>query len=170
MDTQVKNIPDPFKEPEEYKDEIIDMMRKFELIVGELYQAYAKKFPGQAEFWNKISQEESVHAYWLETLNLHSGSKRLYFNDRRFNLAPIKLSIEHVREAITGAGKVIKLIEALAIANDIEQGMIEKKFFEVFEGDSPKFKDTLRKLQKETIEHGARVSAFLSEEREKVFS
>lgn len=141
-------------------------MRKQELLVGELYNIFAEKFPEHAGFWSKLFQEEHVHAYWLETLSLHSSSGKVYFNEGRFDLAPINEMIDHVNGLIEKAKEGMSLIEALAAANDIEQGMIEKKFFEVFKGDSAEFEKTLAQLKKETAEHAERVREFFNRVKE----
>lgn len=158
-----QNDLNPLKEPEKYQTTVIDLMKKFELVVGDLYKVFAEKFPDSSDFWNRLFEEEQKHAYWLETLSLHSSSGKVYFNEGRFNIAPINESIENVN-AITEKAKMgnMSLLEALAAANDTEQGMIERKHFEVFEGDSAEFKKTLFQLKKETMDHAARVSDFFN--------
>jgi hypothetical protein len=158
-----QNDLNPLKDPAAYQTTVIDLMKKFELVVGDLYNVFAEKFPESSDFWNKLFKEEQTHAYWLETLSLHSSSGKIYFNEGRFNLAPINESIEHVSGIIEKAKRgEMTLLEALAAANDTEQGMIERKYFEVFEGDSAEFKKTLFQLRKETMEHAARVSDFFN--------
>jgi rubrerythrin len=51
----------------------------------------------------------------------------------------------------------ISLIKALSIARDIENGLIEKKFFEVFEGDPIELKQVLLNLAAATREHHNRI-------------
>ena len=57
---------------------------------------------------------------------------------------------------------------ALSISNDIENGMIEGKFFEVFESDSAEIKETFEMLERATMQHRERVEAFWENERAKI--
>ena len=61
----------------------------------------------------------------------------------------------------------LKLINALSIAVDIEQTMLENKFFQVFETDSIELKNVLQALEKATQEHLKKVKDFWEEERTK---
>lgn len=165
MEDQNPSGINPFKEPQKYQETIVDLMKKCELLIGELYGVYAEKFPEHKDFWMKLHDEEEVHSYWLETLSLHSGNNDVYFNEKRFNMAPIKGFIEHVSNNIERAKGEMTILEALAASNDIEQGMIENKYFEIFEGDSAEFKKTMFNLEKETMDHAERVKEFLEKER-----
>ena len=51
----------------------------------------------------------------------------------------------------------MKPVNALSIANAIEQSLLESKFFEVFETDSAELKRLLLKLRDETREHARSV-------------
>jgi len=59
----------------------------------------------------------------------------------------------------------ISLIKALSIARDIESGLIEKKFFEVFEGDPIELKHVLLNLVAATREHYNRIEKAWKETR-----
>ncbi|TET10801.1 MAG: hypothetical protein E3J83_00055 [Candidatus Atribacteria bacterium] len=59
----------------------------------------------------------------------------------------------------------ISLIKALSIARDIENGLIEKKFFEIFEGDPIELKHVLLNLAAATREHYNRIEKVWKETR-----
>jgi len=56
----------------------------------------------------------------------------------------------------------MELINALSIAQQIEQAMIEKKYFEVIEGVSANVKHLLLNLTSETEEHIRRVQELVA--------
>jgi rubrerythrin len=148
----------PLKNPDEYQDLVLETMKKYEVLIGELYAIYAEKIPDHKEFWTSISKEEGTHAYWLETLSSNLSNKQVFFNEDRFNLAPLAQCIIDVTNRIKQAKESdVSIMEALAISNDIEQGMIERKFFEVYESDSVEINRTLLMLKEATILHEKKV-------------
>lgn len=144
----------PLKNPEEYQDKVLELMRSYELLLAELYDIYSKKFIGNKEFWLKTSNEEKTHAYWIETLANKIGDGRIYFNKERFNISPLNECIAEANMKISQAkNEDLAMIEAVSISLIIEKGMIERNFFEVFESDSPEIKKTFDMLRIATIEH-----------------
>ena len=123
-----------FKNPVEYQENVLELMKSYELLLEDLYAAYAKKFPEYIEFWTKISKEEESHAYWIETLRNQIGNKEVYFNEERFNIQPLNECIKEAQAKVVEANsESITMIEAISSSVVIESGMIERKFFEVFE-------------------------------------
>jgi rubrerythrin len=157
------------KNPIEYQDKVLELMRSYELLLGALYLTYAEKFTEQADFWHKIAEEEKTHAYWIETLKNQIGNKSIYFNEKRFNIPPLKECISEVEARISDAkGGDLALIEAISISVGIENGMIERNFFEVFESDSVEIKKTFNMLRMATLEHEKSVRFLWDTERAKL--
>jgi hemoglobin-like flavoprotein len=61
----------------------------------------------------------------------------------------------------------ISILEAMASSINIENGMIERNFFEVFESDSPEIKKTFNMLREATLEHEKLVKAVWGIEKAK---
>jgi rubrerythrin len=160
----------PIKNPEEYQEKLLYLMKRYEILLGELYSEYAEKFPEYADFWNTISKEEGTHAYWIETLAGQIGSYKIFFNETRFNIAPLNICIDEVVKVIDDAKKEpISILEAMATSINIENGMIERNFFEVFESDSPEIKKTFNMLREATLGHEQRVKDMWAVERARSF-
>ena len=69
-------------------------------------------------------------------------------------MAPIVACIDDIKLKIEEDKKAeISERDALAVSINLESGMIEKKFFEVFEADSTEIRKTLSSLEKETEHH-----------------
>ncbi|MDX9913490.1 MAG: hypothetical protein RBS77_02835 [Candidatus Moranbacteria bacterium] len=146
-------------------EDVIELMRSYELFLKDLYHFFAQKIPQEKEFWLRLSEEENKHAYWLEVLGMNIEKRGISLNgDDRFNLPLIKSSIEHVKEALDDFKKIeLSFFDALTFAKDIENSMIEKKFFEVFYGIDDDFDRVMKLLKEETKKHSERIEEKLQE-------
>jgi len=162
----MENEINPLKNPNKYQDRVLELMKGYENLIGDLYSVYAEKDLSYADFWKKISEEERTHAYWIETLANSIGSGKVHFDEERFNIAPLEQVTNDIKTKIDYAQKnEINALNALSISNDLEGGMIERKFFEVFESDSAEIKQTLSMLEDATIKHESLVHEMWEKER-----
>lgn len=150
---------------ENKNEDVLELMRGYELLLKDLYALFALKIPTEKEFWIKLSEEENKHAYWLEVLAMNIQKQEISLNDdSRFNLPLIKSSILHVQEALDDFQKSeISFFDALTFASDTENSMIEKKFFEVFYGINDDFDRVMKLLKEETEKHKERIEEKLAE-------
>jgi len=138
--------------------EIIELLAEHEKGISRLYQEYARKFPEQKDFWSKIAREEIEHASWIFKLRSKAKEGLLYFKEGRFKIEAIKTSLEYLKSQIAEAqNNKISAKNAVSVARDIESGLIEKKFFEVFEPDCREIKEVLLDLAAATREHYNRI-------------
>ncbi|MEA2022209.1 MAG: hypothetical protein U9N08_07025 [Candidatus Caldatribacteriota bacterium] len=144
----------------------IKLLAEHEKVISQLYKEYARKFPEQKDFWSKIAREEIEHASWIFKLRSQTEEGSLYFKEGRFKSEAIKTSLKYVKSQITKAqNKKISAKNALSIARDLESGLIEKKFFEIFESDCREIKQVLRDLAAATREHRNRIEKAWKETR-----
>ena len=144
---EIKNVQDP----NDYQHMLVDMMIQYEKMMGELYRIYAQAYPEYKDFWEEIACEEDEHASWLA---MFLNRDDAYFSKERFGIIPVEYCIKEVQEKIQEAKEnPPKIILALGNSMNIENGMIENKFFEVYEGDSEEFKRILANLKIATKEH-----------------
>jgi len=137
---------------------VIKLLAEHEKVIGQLYKEYARKFPEQKGFWLKIAAEEIEHASWIFKLRSQAEKDLLYFKEGRFKTEAIETSLEYVKSQITEAQyNKISAKNALSVARDLESGLIEKKFFEVFEPDCREIKQVLLNLAAATREHYNRI-------------
>ena len=138
--------------------EVIEILAKHEEAAGQLYEEYAQRFPDYKDFWSTLTGDEMEHAVWIRGLHSQIEEGSVYFKEGRFKMEAIKNSLDYLKGRLTEAQKEeISLIKALSIARDIEKALIEKKFFEVFEGDSVELKEVLLNLEAATKEHMDRI-------------
>ena len=144
--------------------QIIDQMAKNEILVSVLYKIYAEKFPEQKEFWSNISNDETVHAQWLNAYIGDVVKNKIYINKDRFSLGPAVDFSNFIQKHIDEAkNATIDLIKALAISYDLENSMLEHRYFEIYESDSVELKHVFENLRLATSKHAKSVRDMLDQ-------
>lgn len=139
---------------------IIELLSQNELTISKLYSTYAEKFPEYAEFWTKIAQEEVNHSDAVLKLTKYLDNKKLFFNPDRFTQETINHSINFKKKLIEEAQtQNISFINAISMAFTLEEALLEKNFFEIFETDDPKFQEAMDYLAKSTQKHIREIKA-----------
>ncbi|MHC4499824.1 MAG: ferritin family protein [Planctomycetota bacterium] len=144
----------------------IEILAKHELAISQLYMACAERFPAYKDFWRELSEEETEHARWINELHSKVEDGRVYFNENRFQTAAIARSLQYIQELQQKVPQPdFSLINALSAAVAIEDALIENKYFEAFEADSPALKEVLRILAEATDKHRTRIHKAKSENK-----
>jgi rubrerythrin len=145
---------------------MIEMMAGNEETISKLYKTYAEKFPAHKEFWSQLAEEELEHADWIDKFYSQVKEGSVHFNEKRFTIEAIESLRNVVNNELARVQKEdIALLDALCIALDIENALVENKFFEVFEGDSVKLKHLFIELADGTNEHRDRIKKALDKNR-----
>ena len=133
---------------------ILGLLKEHEIALSQLYEVYASTFPEFENFWAGLSVEEKQHAEWIDKLKAIVVESPNDFVVDRFPLAAIEHSIGYVREQILKAQQQdITPTQAFSTALDLEEGLLEKKLFETFDGDSKEIERTLALLDQYTQNH-----------------
>lgn len=147
--------------------DVLEMMAKNEEELRQLYKVYSEKFPDYKDFWWGLAVEETQHAIWIREFRSHVKEGRMEFNENRFDVDTIKVFRDYVKDMISHVQKQeMSLKGALNISLDIESGLIEKRFFEIFETDSEALKFVLNDLSNSTKRHFERIQKVLDKIRE----
>jgi len=110
--------------------------------------------------------EEIQHTDWINTLQTRFEESTEDFVVERFPIGAVEHSTEYIKKlANTTRQSDMLLINALSTAVHFEQALIEKKYFEVFEGDSAKTKKILSLLAQSTQKHYEKLHAVWQEHR-----
>ncbi|HBI33823.1 MAG TPA: hypothetical protein DEA43_04240 [Candidatus Moranbacteria bacterium] len=149
----------------EYQLEIISQMAKNEIKLSELYAKYAHAFPTRREFWNDIAREEVSHSAWIDTLKKRVEEGFIQFSSDRFNMDLLNDFYKYVQAEELKISEEMPLISALVASKEIEETLLEKKFFEVFKGDAPELEILLLALEYSTKNHREIVIKAWEEER-----
>jgi rubrerythrin len=136
----------------------LNKLATLEESTGKLYKAYAEIFPDYRQFWSDLSNEEVQHAGWLRKLHNDVVRGSTTFRENRFNEIAIQTFINYLNDEYS---KVMSrervLINALSITLYIEESLIEREYYDVFDRDSPELKQTLSNLVNATKNHIERV-------------
>ena len=139
----------------------IELMQRIEDSVAQLYETYAQKFPEHANFWMTIALQENMHADWVRGLGAMLSSGTMSFKEDRFSIEQLQQSLDDLRNELQTARQTdYSISEATAIALKLEESLIEKSFFEIFESDSQEMKEVFEDLTKDTQEHIAKLEKF----------
>jgi hypothetical protein len=137
--------------------DLLDMLAEHELLLEKLYEVYAEKLPSWSDFWNELAAEESEHEQMIRALQQKVEQGSIACQPGRFSEEVLKNSLDYVRGELARARALpIELIEALSTARDLEDSLIERHFFDVFDDDSKEMTETLRLLAARTSAHRAR--------------
>ncbi|MFA5349206.1 MAG: hypothetical protein WC309_02425 [Candidatus Paceibacterota bacterium] len=155
-------------ELKEYQLRILELLTVHEEGMSELYSIYSQKFPTKNNLWSTLSQEEVTHASWIRKLTDMVKGGTVYFNEGRFTVEALESSLRELQGEIAKAKGDIPLISALSTGYYFEMALLERKFYEVFEGDSVELKHLLVSLEEGTKQHQDRIKEALNEERQKM--
>jgi len=134
--------------------EIINLLADNESRIGRLYSAYAEKFPEYYNFWILLASEEEAHSQWIKDLHGDVLKGSLFFDSERFDVKAIKLFADYLEQkSVELKEKDFDLKKALGIAFDIENALIESRWFEIYKTDQPSLRFSLKRLQDATNNH-----------------
>jgi hypothetical protein len=137
--------------------DLLDMLAEHELTLERLYEVYAEKLPKWGDFWSELAAEESEHEQMIRALKLKVEQGSIVCQPGRFSVEALKNSLDYVRGELARARALpVELAEALSTARDLEDSLIERHFFDVFEDDSEELTKTLQLLAARTSAHRSR--------------
>lgn len=151
------------------KHGILQMLAENEKAVAGLYHAYAEKFPHYSDFWSGLADEEMAHFRLIQNVESRDDLS-IKIREDRFDPKIIQISLDFIAEKLNQAKtENISVKDAMSVALDIETGMLERGYFDVFEGDSEEVNNVLRTLADETQKHTSKVRDKLTKKRWSLF-
>ena len=131
--------------------EIINLLIKYEMLMAKLYNVCADTFPDLESFWKELAEEEVKHASTIKELMSEVDNRKVRFKERRFNIRPLEISIEHASNIMKRvADKELDLLGTLSLTYDIEKSLIESRYYEIFSSTSREFNDRLKSVRDES--------------------
>lgn len=134
----------------------IKRLAENERLVMELYQLFAKKLPKYRQFWESIAEEERKHCTFLEKIYRLLNENKVEINERIISPKSITDSIDHITTLISVVKKSeteFSMKKAVSEAINIENSMIEHKFFNSFVSKDEQVTKSLQTLEIETKSH-----------------
>jgi hypothetical protein len=142
-------------------------MEDAELAAARMYAQCAVLWPSERSFWAGLVRDEQHHAAQLaKILALVAQHPDDFTAGRPFNEAGMQAFAQYV-DSIYGRLRGNRLDKAafLALANDIENSMLESKYMEVVGTKNPQATQYVQAIQKDTTRHKKSLEAKLNETR-----
>jgi len=134
--------------------ETLGLMAAHEAAIGDLYVAYAGALPAHAALFAKLAEEEKQHARLLAGFADDVKAGVVQVTAGRFSSEAVMKSLDSVWARLEEAKKGhVTALDALATAAGLEDGLIERAFFVVVQGDHPALKQLLETIGSETAGH-----------------
>ncbi len=149
--------------------ETIGLMAAHESAIAELYRAFGRRLPEHQELFDGLADDEVRHARQIARFADRVRDGRVRVDAARFAAESIMASLDDLggrrEEAEEGE---LSYADALSAAIDIEDSLIERRYFEVLEDDTAELKELLRSLEAETREHRERLGRAWEEQQKAV--
>jgi hypothetical protein len=148
-------------------DSMLDALKaliRLELKVGEFYEACARRWPEDEQFWLAVAHQEEVHARAIERMaSLIAKNPALYAPARAIRVAAVNTIVAGIESTMEQLqrGQVVKL-RALTTAVDLENSLMEKGFFAMIQTADPAFLQLRHGIIEQTREHKERFETRLS--------
>lgn len=126
--------------------------------MAEIYRLFSDFSSSYTNFWKEMVVDETRHVAWLRILNERLKNGKLEINVQRFPREAVQLSLNYINQQIELYKREgISSKKAFMIAVDIESALIERKFFEAFEGLDEEAKEIVVRIIEETEKHQKKV-------------
>lgn len=134
---------------------VLDAMIQNELALAELYQACSEKSAEEAAFWGGLAEMERRHAEAIRKISEIVRERPGRFEvGRSFNLPALGTVLKYVRQ-LTADLKEGRLAhpKTFFVAMDVEQSILESKYFEIVKSKDLEFQNLSSTVMKETWDH-----------------
>lgn len=137
----------------EFQIHKINSLIEHKKLLNRLYQIYSEKFPEQYDFWLSLSNMKSIHSEWMFSVLTRIKQGEGEINPGRFNNEAIQTSTNYIKTHIEKAiSQTLTLREALSTAMQLENAIIEQRFYQIFNNNSNEFNNMVQKFNSEINE------------------
>jgi hypothetical protein len=148
--------------------ETLGLTAAHESAIAELYEEYAARFAEHATFFRELAAEEKKHARLIVSFADDVKRHVVQVDPDRFSSISILESVDNVRRRVKDAQSRHgpSLVNALSVCADLENTMIERRYFDVIQGDGPELVELLRALETDSEAHRDKVRQALARAHE----
>ena len=121
---------------------------EIERAVSKLYRLYSKKFSPYKQFWLDLAEEEIEHANMLIMLKGQIQYSTVSIQKYRFYKPEVEKIFDAIKNAeIFAQQNNITMNLALGTAFDLENSLLENKYYEFYKSDCKAIKDVLKSMK-----------------------
>jgi len=119
--------------------ETLGLMAAHESAIAELYEEYAATFAEHTTFFRELAAEEKELARLIVSFADDVKRHVVQVDSNRFSSVCIFESLDNVRRRLKEAQsrQDLSLVNALSVCADLENTMIERRYFDAIQGDGP---------------------------------
>jgi len=150
----------------DYQKTIIELIIEKELLLAEVYRAFARRFPRHGAFWSRLATEETEHAAWVRHLLELSATRDISFDEgktRTYTLKTFNDYLRNLREEALRPG--LRQEKAFSLTIDLEKSLLERNLFNQFKTSSEQTQRILDVLQGGIEAHLAYVEEYVAQVR-----
>lgn len=138
-----------------YIVEVLRFLSEAESIMADFYKVCSQTFTTSSEFWEELIKDELRHEKNVKKIEEIITMKHDYFiAGRPIKKEAVKTFINYVNQQKHRVlNREIDELRILYIARDIEQSIIENKFFEIVSSTDVEFTTLANALIKDTKSH-----------------
>lgn len=134
--------------------DIIDLLAYQEYKLAVLYNIFGASLPEYSELWAEMAIEEIEHQRLIRAFKPYIDEGKIYFNAMILKIAFVEAHINSIENMIKRYEQDPPGIkEALEVALNIENSMLDQDLFNYFSGDGEILKAGLDTLSKDTFKH-----------------
>lgn len=150
----------------EYQEKIIGLLIELEHEISILYRICAGKYETAFDLWNTMADEEAEHAQKVGELMSFAKEKKAIFDEKMTKTYTIRTVIDNIRDMQNRVESgEYTLLKMLSLSYDLEQSIIERRFYQYFVSDDQMVKLIIKKLIGETYEHMSRIRKAWEDEK-----
>ena len=146
----------------DYQKILLELLEQLELEISYLYKFFAEKFPSHSKLWNSLLEEETNHASYVKKLSSLAKKGEISFDEKTTKTYTLKTVINYIKAQYQKAETdQFTLVNALSFSLNLEQSLIEKKFYDYFSSNDREVIMIINKIKEEILEHKSRIEKSL---------
>jgi rubrerythrin len=136
--------------------EALGLLAAHEAAMADFYSALGARFTECADLFLTLATAERDHARRITDFAALVSAGTVRVDPGRFPAAALLASLDCIREEVRRAqAPTMTLSGALSVAHELEDALIESRYYESVEGDSAELKELVERLSRELAEHRA---------------
>ncbi len=151
-----------------YQEKIIELLAELEQEIAILYRICAGVYESRTDIWNTMADEEFQHAECVRELMEFAKGKKAIFDEKMTKTYTVNTVIDKIKDMQNRVESgEYSLIKMLSLSYDLEQSIIERRFYEYFVTNDQTVKLIIKKLKEDTFDHMSRIRKVWEEEKAK---
>ncbi|MCK5059410.1 MAG: hypothetical protein KAT34_22360 [Candidatus Aminicenantes bacterium] len=149
--------------PSSFQMHKVDVLLEYKELLTQLYQLLNRRFPEYSNIWQKLFTEKRSHIRWVKNLQPKLDAGIISINQNSFKVEAMRFLMQSIQTKMDDLkSNPITFLQGIIFVRDIEDGMVEKNFFTIFQSDSPEFKEKKLKLELEHQNNAKMIKSTIS--------